>query len=56
MVFIIEILFNLHDQLIYWNQPSYVLHLFQSISYSNFLKKSKHLKFDQDYKENYKDL
>jgi hypothetical protein len=55
MVFIIEILFNFHDQ-IYWNQPSYVLPLFQIIGYSNFLEKLKHLKFDQDYRENYKDL
>ena len=29
---------------------------FQIISYSNFLGESNHFKFDQNYRENYKDL
>jgi len=33
-----------------------VLPPFQILSHSNFFGESKHLKFDQNYKENYKDL
>jgi len=48
----------------YWNDTEYnhVLHkellsLSQIMSHSNFLSRSqKHFKFDQNYKENYKDL
>jgi hypothetical protein len=33
-----------------------ILPQFQIISYSNFLRELKHLKFDQNYRKNYKDL
>jgi hypothetical protein len=36
--------------------PYYILPPFQIISHYNFLGESKHLKFDQNYGENYKKL